>query len=248
MSDPDHPKAGKPEPFLRTPAHEGPAAVSPDGRWIAYQSNESGRPEVYVRPFPGPGGKWQVSSTGGVLPIWSPNGRELFFQNLDNRIMVADYAGKTGSSGPGTFLYRAGKALAQTWPISWLNSSGKTEPLIARHWLYLAPRFSPDGQRLALIQRGQGLFVYDWQRETMSLLRAPQGAAIPVWSPDGKHIVFCLGTSPSGDFGLRWIRADGTGETQHLLESKNDVYPYSFFPDGRRLAYIEHNPDTGYDL
>ena len=76
-------------------------AVSPDGRWIAYASDESGRFEVYVRPFPGPGGKWQVSNAGGTLPIWSHNGRELFFQNPDNRIMVADYEWKNESFVPG---------------------------------------------------------------------------------------------------------------------------------------------------
>jgi Tol biopolymer transport system component len=94
MSDPDHPKAGKPELFLGTKANERWPAVSPNGRWIAYQSNESGPFEVYVRPFPGPGSQFQVSNAGGLLPIWSHNSRELFFQNLDNRIMVADYDGK----------------------------------------------------------------------------------------------------------------------------------------------------------
>src|SRR5260370_21735084 len=60
-------------------------------------SYESGRNEVYVRPFPGPGGKWQISNAGGQLPVWSRNGRELFFENLDNRIMVTDYTA-TGES------------------------------------------------------------------------------------------------------------------------------------------------------
>ena len=91
VSDPDHPKPGKPEPFLRSPSSEIFPAVSPDGRWIAYRSNESGRFEVYVRPFPGPGGKTQISNAGGTVPVWSRNGRELFFQNLDNRILVAEY-------------------------------------------------------------------------------------------------------------------------------------------------------------
>ena len=57
----------------------------------------------------------------------------------------------------------------------------------------------------------------------------------PTWSPDGKHIVFYF-SSPGG-FSLGWIRADGAGETQRLLDRKNLVTPYSFFPDGRRLAY-----------
>src|SRR5438105_14911572 len=80
-SDPDHPKAGKPEPFLATPSDELAAMFSPDGRWIAYRSNESGRNEVYVRPFPGGrGGKWQISTGGGLYGIWSNNGRELFYE------------------------------------------------------------------------------------------------------------------------------------------------------------------------
>ena len=94
LSDPDHPKPGKPEPFLRTPADEMLPRFSPDGRWIAYRSNESGIPEIYVRPFPaGSGGKWQISSGGALYALWSNNGRELFLETADNRIMVVDYKG-----------------------------------------------------------------------------------------------------------------------------------------------------------
>ena len=69
----------KPTPFFLTPFDESAAKFSPDGRWIAYASNESGRREIYVQPYPGPGGKWQVSATGGDEPVWARNGRELFF-------------------------------------------------------------------------------------------------------------------------------------------------------------------------
>jgi eukaryotic-like serine/threonine-protein kinase len=61
-------------------ASESHAAISPDGRWLAYVSTESGRPEVYVRPFPGPGGRRQVSTDGGAEPVWARNGRELFYR------------------------------------------------------------------------------------------------------------------------------------------------------------------------
>jgi len=71
----------KPEPFLRTPFSEFFSSFSPDGRWIVYTSDESGRYEVYVRPYPGPGGKWQVSTEGGEEPVWSANGQELFYRN-----------------------------------------------------------------------------------------------------------------------------------------------------------------------
>jgi len=92
--DADHPELGKPEVFLKTPANERFPAFSPDGRWMAYDSTESGSLEVYVRPFPGPGGRYQISTGGGQFPIWSPNGRELFFETTDNRIMVAEYTAK----------------------------------------------------------------------------------------------------------------------------------------------------------
>jgi len=72
-------KPRTPTVFLNSPASERNPAFSPDGKWIAYTSNESSRDEVYVRPFPGPGGKWQVSTDGGDYPAWSPTKRELYY-------------------------------------------------------------------------------------------------------------------------------------------------------------------------
>ena len=101
VSDSERPKAGKPEQFLRTSFSEQDPAFSPDGRWIAYTSNEAGRNEVYVRPFPGGGsagsGKWLVSFAGGRFPVWSRAGRELFYETLDGHIMAAGYLA-TGDS------------------------------------------------------------------------------------------------------------------------------------------------------
>ncbi len=81
-----------PRPLLETSFHESHAEVSPDGRWLAYASNESGRSEVFVRPFPGPGGKWQVSSDGGLEPHWSHDGRELFYRTGGSELMRASIA------------------------------------------------------------------------------------------------------------------------------------------------------------
>jgi len=86
----DHPKAGEPEPFLVTPFNEMMPMISPDGHWLAYYSDESGRDEVYVRPFPGPGGKWQISTAGGDKPVWSKKTRELFYRSSEG-MMVASY-------------------------------------------------------------------------------------------------------------------------------------------------------------
>jgi serine/threonine-protein kinase len=76
-------------PFLETPADEIGAVFSSDGRFIAYVSNESGRYEVYVRSYPGPGGKSQVSTEGGIQPTWSRTGREIFYRNGDQMMAVA---------------------------------------------------------------------------------------------------------------------------------------------------------------
>jgi serine/threonine protein kinase/Tol biopolymer transport system component len=79
----------KAQPFLRTPFNESAPQLSPDGRWLAYISTESGRYEIYVQPYPGPGGKWQISTEGGTEPVWNPNGRELFYRS-GNKVMAVE--------------------------------------------------------------------------------------------------------------------------------------------------------------
>jgi len=85
-------RASKPEVFLQSPSEELAPAFSPDGRWIAYQSNESGKFEIYVRPFPAGSGKWQISTGGGDNPKWARNGQELFFRSSRTTILMAKYA------------------------------------------------------------------------------------------------------------------------------------------------------------
>ena len=84
-------RAGTAEPLLTTDADERFLAFSPDGRWVAYSSNESGSYEVSVRAFPDTGRRWQLSSGGGTDPVWSPTGSELFYRADDSRFMVASY-------------------------------------------------------------------------------------------------------------------------------------------------------------
>ncbi len=78
----------KPAAFLATPALEVAPSISPDGRWIAYVSDESGTQEVYVQPFPASGGKWQISTAGGSQPVWSRDGKELFYVGPDNKLIA----------------------------------------------------------------------------------------------------------------------------------------------------------------
>ena len=79
----------RPPPFLVTPFDEHSPRLSPDGKWLAYVSNESGRSDVYVQPFPGPGPKWLVSTDGGTNPVWAKSGGELFFRRARQMMLVS---------------------------------------------------------------------------------------------------------------------------------------------------------------
>jgi len=90
----------KPFPFLQTEFPEREGRLSPNSHWIAYDSTESGRREVYVQSFPTPGSKWQVSTQGGSTPIWRKDGRELFYLADDGRLMAVPVSvGNTFEAG-----------------------------------------------------------------------------------------------------------------------------------------------------
>ena len=80
----------KATPFLATPFTEYQGQFSPDGKWMVYVSDESGQPEIYVQSFPGPGAKWRISTKGGRMPRWGPDGRELFYVATDQKLMRVD--------------------------------------------------------------------------------------------------------------------------------------------------------------
>ena len=109
-----------PELFLRTPFREAEPSFSPDGRWIAYTSDESGRPEIYVRPFPASGGKWQISTGGGIAPQWAANGRELFYLNGDQMTVAPVTTGDSFQAGTPRSLFthvRPGR-VPQTYAVA----------------------------------------------------------------------------------------------------------------------------------
>jgi serine/threonine-protein kinase len=134
-------------------------------------------------------------------------------------------------SGNGTLVYRSGGALTGgQLTVQWLDGAGKTQPLLAKPGMYQYPRVSPDGQRLAVSY--PDIWVYEPRRDTMTRLTF-NGAFDPVWSPDGRYIAF--GT----EGGIFWTRSDGAGKPQPLIQSKGGQIPYSFTPDGKRLAYQE---------
>ena len=134
-------------------------------------------------------------------------------------------------SWTGTLVYESGGAVGGgLFTVQWLNGAGKTQPLLAKPDSYLYPHLSPDGQRVA-VSAGD-IWIYEWQRDTMTRLTF-SGAVSPVWTPDGRYIVF------RGPGGMFWARSDGAGKPQPLTQSKTAQTPYSFTPDGKRLAFHE---------
>jgi Tol biopolymer transport system component len=95
----------KPERLVSSPFDDYAGVWSPDGRWLAYQSDESGRSEIYVRDVSGAGGRWQVSTTGGEEPRWSPDGRELFYRNETQMMAVSVDTRTTFAAKPPTRLF-----------------------------------------------------------------------------------------------------------------------------------------------
>jgi eukaryotic-like serine/threonine-protein kinase len=149
----------KAQPFLQTPFTESVPSFSPDGRWLAYVSDESGHFEVYPQPYPGPGGKYQISTDGGTEPIWNSNGRELFYREGDKMMAVDVSARPTFSAGKPRMLFQ-GPYLSAAITMPYYD-------------------VSPDGQRFLMIKPNeqsspnQIVVVQNWFEELKQ--KAPAG-------------------------------------------------------------------------
>lgn len=118
--------------YLETTFNEGNARLSPDGRWVAYTSNQSGRSEVYVQAFPGPSGRSQVSTDGGTEPVWARSGRELFYREGDKMMAVAVESGPAFKAAAPRVLF-----------------SGRYATVV---WGEANYDVSPDGQRFLMLR------------------------------------------------------------------------------------------------
>ena len=153
-------KAGTPHPLHEAAGPETAAEVSPDGRWVAYVSNESGRYEVYVTAFPGGGEKWQVSSGGSVTlggwPRWRHDGKELFYLTPDDTIMAVSVTSQN-----------------DRFEVSAPHALFRVPRLIRRRWAY---DVSLDGQRFLMIKPGAEatppsiVVVQNWTEELKRLV------------------------------------------------------------------------------
>ena len=145
------PLDGEPVPLVVTEASERSARFSPNGRWLAYVSDESGRDEIYVQAFPGPGGKQVISTNGGREPVWSRDGTELFYRRGDELLSVDVDTGDELEAGTPRTLLTARFAV---------SAGGRNQNYDV----------SLDGERFVYVQRDEGVprelrVVVNWFEE-----------------------------------------------------------------------------------
>jgi serine/threonine-protein kinase len=168
----------------------------------------------------------QLEVAGQAVPI-----QEEIASNPVNGGGQLDFA--SGPSGHGTLVYLSGTRSAS--PISWMDGSGKTAAILPPSAAVAAftPRLSPGGEIIA-ISVNRDIYTYDTLRGAMGRITFTSDQnRFPVWSPDGKHIVYAPATG-----GIWWTRADGSAEPRRILNVQGAAVPESFSPDGRRLAYF----------
>ena len=225
-----------------------------EGATIEVQSVKSGDRKTLVQG--GYFGRYlATSNTGGYLLYL--HGGAVFAAPMDlkHRALTGpavpvldDVSGHAGNgfadldvTATGTLVYITGRNTPGQ-SLFWLDATGDPQPLPAAPAQYAAPRSSPDGTRIAVLvseSSGTNLSVYEWAQNRMTRLTFLKSVGIyPTWTPDGKHLAFPSDSQELSGPGIYWIRADGAGEPQRLAEGQNLV-PYSFSPDGTRLAYFQ---------
>ena len=205
---------------------------------------------TYGRYVPAPGGKGYLTyvSRGTLFAVpFDPVKLEAsrspvpVLQQVSYSAMFG--SAKLSFSRTGTLMYRSREIDASRVIIQWLGADGKTQPLVDKPGLFVNPHFSPDGERLAVANDDarSGIWIYDIQRDTLSPLSGEKNGSHPVWTPDGRYIVY-----QSAD-GMSFARSDGGSRPEVLNESKEFQYPSAFSPDGRILAFYQSGP-RGFEL
>jgi len=205
---------------------------------------------TYGHYLAGPGGKgYLVYVNKGTLFAVSFDPEKL--ETIGSPVPVlqqVSYSAMFGSakisfSRTGTLVYRSRELEASRVVIEWLDAEGKSQALLDKPGLFVNPHFSPDGERLAVANDDvhSGIWIYDIRRDTLSPLTGERDGTHPVWTPDGRYIVY---QAPDG---ISYARADGGSEPQTLTGSKEFRYPSAFSPDGKRLAFYQGGAQ-GFDL
>jgi serine/threonine-protein kinase len=166
-----------------------------------------------------------MHATGGTTPGLETNAAQFNISDEGTLVFV--------SGG----IYPEGRRFA-----TWVDRTGKEKRLDLPLRHYLCPRLSPDGRRLAVNVGGRNVFVMDLERGTTTRLTANIDGGLPVWTPDGRYVSYGLSA------GSAWRIADLSRDVEPLTDSENWNLPSSWTPDGEVLAFVDMNPDTGFDI
>ncbi|MFQ5700991.1 MAG: protein kinase [Acidobacteriota bacterium] len=221
-------------------------------------------------------GQTRVLHQGGYYPRYLPTGQITYIREgtlfaapfdldrleitgppaplLEGILCDVSYGGaQYAFSESGTLVYMTGGSSRTQLSAVQVDREGKSTPLIDQRGTYSSPRLSPDGQRLALeiapaASAGIGdIWVYEIDREVMTRLTFSTKENNPVWSPDGRRLVFASGRDGNSD-NLYQKRSDGAGEVERLTTSENAQFANSFSPDGKFLSFDEEDPETSWDI
>jgi Tol biopolymer transport system component len=213
---------------------------------------------------------------GGNDPTYSPSGQMLFtqagalmavpfdLQRLEiagNPVPVVDGLLVHGTSNSissstdyslssnGTLVYVPGSSRNAPVHLEWVTRDGAELPLAAAPHVYVLPKISPDGKRIAIgiTEKDAQVYIYDISRDTLNRFTF-QGSnnLVPLWTPDGKRIAYI--SNSTGPRNIFWQLADGTGGLERLNTSPQLSIPGSWSPDGKVLAYAIIDPHMGYDI
>ena len=221
-------------------------------------------------------GRVKVVRRGGILGRYLPSGHLIYFRQgalygvpfdlgrLETHgapaPLLEDLAdsegaasGRVSFSRTGILLYASAARRTGVAPIAWLDSAGKSQPVmtpsigISRQ--AVTPRLSPDGNRLVLSVAGD-LYVHDLQRGTGT--RLTRDTALnrqPVWTPDAQYMVYASDVPASdGEFAIWWIRSDGSSQPEKLFGERTPLQVSSISPDGRTMAFVRTGRDRGFEI
>ena len=214
-------------------------------------------------------GRVTVVRRGGYFGRYLPSGHLIYFRQgslygvrfdigrlethgAPMHLMEAD-SDRVSLSQTGILLYGRPARRAGIASVAWLDSAGKSQqvvsPSISVSRQAETPRLSPDGNRLALAVAGD-LYVHDLQRGTVT--RLTFDAALnrqPVWMPDGQHLVYCSDVpAKDGEFGLWWVRGDGSSQPEKLFGERTPLEVSSISPAGRTIAFVRTGKEKGHEI
>ncbi len=264
---------GSPKPLTQLEKGEGNhrwPEFLPGGNAVLFNSGTTVSPRVAVYSIAT--GKRQDLIEGALYPKYSPTGHLLYVQG--GTLMAVPFDSQklqlTGAAFPvvenvleaqtsgvahydisdtGSLIYISGGVEATQKKFVWVSRNGTEQPLPAPAHAYSNPRFSPDGRKIAVELREQGIqvWLYDMMRQTLTRFTLDgTDNRYPAWTPDGKRIAFASNTE--GTLNIFWQPADRSGGVERLYKSDFPQYPSAFSSDGQLLAFIDVNPDTGFDI